>query len=801
MRNKVIFFLIIFSCCIGFSKADEVILKAEEIQTKEQGNIIIGIGSAEAKTSNGIEIYADKFTYNKDKKILNANGNVIVLDKIKNIEIKSEAIRYEEINQRIISYDLTKINLDKKYFVKTKNIEYDHLNEQLFSNFSTEVVDLFDNKIILQNFKYSVKEKTIRGKNINILDNENNKYLLKDGIIELESNLLLGKDITLYFNPSSFAVAEGEPRLKGNVVRKINDITLIEKGVFTTCKKNDKCPPWVITSKEVIHDQTKKEISYKNAWLKIYDVPVLYFPKFFHPDPSVKRRSGFLKPKFGDSKLLGASINLPYFFAISESSDLTFKPRMFGTDEFLLQSEYRKVTKKSSHILDFSINESDHDPLMGTKTHFFSKSYFELDMHNVDESYINLEIQRTSSDNYLKLYSLDTEDSIVSDVSVLESVFEFSANKNDYWLDLTFESYETIGKANGDRFEFIYPNYTLSKLIDLEKSFIENLEFTSAGNQKTHSTNTYEAVQINDFLINSPIKISKNGFVNGFQALVKNVNSKGTNSSKYKEKTQSEILSMLIYNMGYPLQKFNEKYLETFSPKLSMRYSPNDTKNVKENVRYLDKSNIFTLNRIGDAESMEAGSTLTLGFDYEKQSLDNNNKILGFSAASVFRDTKNNNLAITSTLGQKQSDIVGGFYYSPINNLSFDYNFSLNSKLDTTNLHDLNISLNANNFVTTFNFYEQNNEIGNNSHLSNEIKYLADEANSLSFSTRRNLKNDLTEYYNLIYEYKNDCLIASIKYNKEYYENDNIKPFEQLFFNITLIPLGTTQSDNIIKQR
>ena len=30
--------------------------------------------------------------------------------------------------------------------------------------------------------------------------------------------------------------------------------------------------------------------------LKIYDVPILYFPRFFHPDPTVKRQSGFLMP-------------------------------------------------------------------------------------------------------------------------------------------------------------------------------------------------------------------------------------------------------------------------------------------------------------------------------------------------------------------------------------------------------------------------------------------------------------------------------------------------------------------------
>ena len=85
--------------------------------------------------------------------------------------------------------------------------------------------------------------------------------------------------------------------------------------------------------------------------------------------------------------------------------------------------------------------------------------------------------------------------------------------------------------------------------------------------------------------------------------------------------------------------------------------------------------------------------------------------------------------------------------------------------------------LRINNFITSFNFYEENGLIGDNSYFSNNFKYLVDNKNSLSFSTRRNKKNDLTEFYKLIYEYKTDCLTASINYNKEYYQGGETKPF------------------------
>ncbi len=799
MKNKITFFLLIIFFNFELAIADKVIFKATEIQTTEKGNIIIGIGNAEAKVSNGIDIYANKFTYNKNKGTLTANGGVEVIDKLKNIKINSETISYNEINQKIISYDFTEIKIDNKYFIKTKNIHYDHLNGEIFSNFSTELLDQEDNKIKAQQFKYFHNNETIKGEMIEVIDSENNEYFLKNGMINLRKNLLQGKDVSINLTSKGFEVPDAEPRMKGNSIFYGNQKTLIKKGIFTSCKRNDNCPPWSIVSKEIIHDKNKKQINYKNAWLKIYDVPVLYFPKFFHPDPSVKRQSGFLKPKFGDSRQLGSSINLPYFYAISKSSDLTFTPRLFSTNEFLLRSEYRKITKNSEHILDFSLNKNENDKKNGTKTHFFSESLFDLDLPNLDTSYINLNIQKTSSDNYLKRYSLESQDTIVNEVDVLESSFKFSASKNDFWLDLSFESYETIGKPNSDRYEFIYPFYTLNRIFNLNKPLVESLEVNSSGNQKTFSTNIYEAVQINDFLINGSPQVSKNGFENNFQTLIKNVNSNGNNSAKFKEKTQSEILSMLVYNTSYPMQKFNEKFLESFIPKLSLRYSPNDTKNIKKSLKYLNKSNIFSLNRIGESESIEAGGSMTLGFDYEKENEDSK-KILGFGAATVFKDKKNDNLSSTSTLNQKQSDIVGDIYYSPLDNLDINYNFSLDHNLDNSNLHDLNLELQTNNFVTTFEFYEENNQIGDKSYFGSEVKYLLDEENSLSFSTRKNKKNDLTEFYNLIYEYKNDCLTASFEYNKQFYVGNNIKPFEQLFFNITLIPLGTTQTENILKE-
>ena len=84
------------------------------------------------------------------------------------------------------------------------------------------------------------------------------------------------------------------------------------------------------------------------------------------------------------------------------------------------------------------------------------------------------------------------------------------------------------------------------------------------------------------------------------------------------------------------------------------------------------------------------------------------------------------------------------------------------------------------------------------SYYESSIGYTIDNNNLIKFSTRENKKDNLTEFYDLIYEYKNDCLTASIKYNKKYYTNSYLKPSEDLFFTITIIPLGSTQTESVL---
>ena len=137
---------------------------------------------------------------------------------------------------------------------------------------------------------------------------------------------------------------------------------------------------------------------------------------------------------------------------------------------------------------------------------------------------------------------------------------------------------------------------------------------------------------------------------------------------------------------------------------------------------------------------------------------------------------------------------MGTFNFKPNEKFNFDYNFSIDNDLSSTNYNFIQAGLTINKFVTTFEFLQEDDEIGSENHYSGEMKLILNNSSSLKYRTRRNKKTDLTEYYNLIYEYKNDCLTAAIQYNKDYYSDKDLKPNEEIFFSISILPFSSVNS-------
>jgi LPS-assembly protein len=191
-----------------------------------------------------------------------------------------------------------------------------------------------------------------------------------------------------------------------------------------------------------------------------------------------------------------------------------------------------------------------------------------------------------------------------------------------------------------------------------------------------------------------------------------------------------------------------------------------------------------------------------LGIDYRKENLDDINKYFEFKLATALRDKKEDFIPSKSTLNRKTSNLFGSTTSNISNNLQFNYNFAIDNDFNTFEYNDFNATFSVNNIITKFNFIEENGEMGDTNALESAFSYQFNSENYLSYNTRRNRKLNLTEYYDLVYEYKNDCLTAGIKYKKSYYQDRDLKPAENLLFTITLFPLTNYEYDakNIVNK-
>ena len=754
-------------------------------------------------SSNNLSIESEKFFYFKNKEKFIAEENVNLLDLKKDVNIKSNMISYERNKDIIFSKGPTEVNIKSKYELVSEDLTFLKKEMRLFSSKKSIITSKNFSLFELGTFDYQIDREYLKGTNIffeensNLPDGENDKYFFKNGFFDLKNNEFTTGTAQILLKKKIFDRPENDPRLYGVSSSYKNGITTINKAVFTSCKKRENCTPWKLEASEIKHNKNTKQLIYENSVLKVYDIPIFYFPKFFHPDPTVKRQSGFLLPKLNSSNILGTSINTPYFHVISENKDLTFSPILFSKDITMFQNEYRQENKNSSFIADFGITNGFKSSQSNKKkniNHFFAKFIKKIETTKFISSDMEIFIERVNKDTYLKLFANSLSENKVrpKNYDILNSGVNLFIEDNNFTLSAGADIYEDLTKIHSDRYQFVLPHYSFSKSPINFNNGIFN--FNSTGNSTLDNTNNQKTRVINDFNFKMNDKIfEKIGLRNNLNFFFKNLNSVGKNVDNYKNSPQVEIQSMIEVNSELPLKKISKSNNQTLIPRLSFRFNPGDMKNHSASERKINSDNIFQINRLGIDDSLESGSSLTAGIDFKSEDKENNDKFVQLKLASVFRDKEEINIPSQTSLNKKNSNIFGSFDYSFSKYLNIDYNFAIDNKINTFKYNSIGLGLSLNNFVTEFNFIEEDSEFGNTNVFENITKYNFNNQNAITFKTRRNRELDLTEYYNLVYEYKNDCLTAGIKFNKTYYEDRDLKPSQNLMFTISFYPLTTIE--------
>jgi LPS-assembly protein len=228
---------------------------------------------------------------------------------------------------------------------------------------------------------------------------------MKDGVME---------QFRMLFPDDSKMAANGAIRVDG----RRNEMSRVVFSPCRLCPEDPKrAPLWQIRARRVIHDQDKQDIFYRSAALEFFGVPVIWMPFFSHPDPTVRRRTGFLTPSVGSEGRLGLTARIPYFIVIDKDKDATVTPLLTTRQRAALFGEYRHRFPGGALITDGSItyvrrtNESDVDqPGDEFRGHLFGRLRYDIDRNwrtGFDGAYV-------TDKTYLRRYSIFGGDTLVS---------------------------------------------------------------------------------------------------------------------------------------------------------------------------------------------------------------------------------------------------------------------------------------------------------------------------------------------------------------------------------------------------
>ena len=788
--NLIIVISLIFTCLKLQAKGLDI--QAKDISIEKKNKITVFKEDVIIKTQENITIKTDYLEYNKESGLLKLKNNIKTIDDKSNT-IETEYAEYDEKNKIFKSVGPTKIISSDGYVVNTDSVIFNKIENTIFSENTSEIIDKEGNIISLNNFSYETQNNIFKsaGK-IKVTDNKKNTYEFSQIYIDTKKKELIGTDIKAFINDPDFKVKEkNKPRVFSNTLQLNDNKKTFGKSIFTLCdfREKDKCPPWTIQATKMLHDSKKKTIYYNNAVIKVYDLPIFYLPKLSHPDPTVDRRSGFLPPSLMNSKNLGNGISLPYFWDIKHDKNLTITNNIFFTENPLFLAEYHQAFKDANLKTDIGFTQgykkTTSSKKAGDKSHFFSKYVKSFKGKNGSDNTFELNIQDTSNDKYLKLYKIKS-DLVDYEKDYLENSLSFTHQKDDLFLGINSIMYETLKDTYNDKYEYILPEITLDKNIFASTKF-GILDLQSNFEIQNYDTNKTSKLLINDFDWEIKNTTFYNSLKSKFFSKIKNINYDAKNIVNYKNDTTSELYGALGYLAELDFVK-KAQSTHFLSPKILLKYAPGSMRKEEKGSR-LDPDNAFTLDRLDTKENFETGLSASVGFDYE---IDDH---FALSVAQVINEKENDKMPNNTGLNEKLSDLVGETNIKLSENLNLKYNFSIDQNYNDFNYNEFQAKFNFDKLSFNLDYLQESKHIGNNEYIKADVSLFNKDKSEIKFKTKRSLITNSAEYYDLSYEYINDCLRAGIVYRREFYNDSEIEAENSLMFKITLIPFGGLDID------
>ncbi|HYD30786.1 MAG TPA: LPS assembly protein LptD [Azospirillaceae bacterium] len=513
---------------------------------------------------------------------------------------------------------------------------------------------------------------------------------LKNGFIE---------NIRLLLADNSRAAGSEAERADGRYLR-------MNRGVYSPCNlcadDPTKPPLWQVKAVRIVHDNEDKDVRYRDAVLELAGVPVAYTPYLSHPDPTVKRRSGFLAPTWGQKDGLGALVRNDYYFDIAPDMDATLETTLYSEQRPLVGGEWRQRLENGRIQLNGSVTQGDFTKRVRGRNvtrpdtwqgHLFGNGLFDLD----DSWRWGFDVQRASNKTFLRRY-YDFRENVLDSRLFSEgfmgrnyavvNAYDFQDlrqnNREEDPLVLPLVRYTALGE----------PGETLGGRWSLDSGFLSLLR--SGGNQVQRFS--VSPGWSRDFVADA-------GFITTLSA---NLRSDLYFASDYRpqsrprdpeiDATTARVMPVAQMTVRYPLVRQTGSVQQLFEPIAALTLAPNPTKDPdipnedSEDLEF-DDTSLFLPNRFPGIDRQEGGQRLSYGVRTGVFGFDGGSATL--FAGQSYRFNKDDIFPTHSGLEDNFSDYVGRLQVTPGEWVDASYAFRLDKDTFEPRKHEVAANIGA----------------------------------------------------------------------------------------------------------
>lgn len=612
---------------------------------------------------------------------------------------------------------------------------------------------------------------------------------MRDGIIE---------NMRVRLSDNSRIAAVGGRRIGGNR-------TEFRKAVYSPCKLCEKdptrAPIWQVKAFKVTHDQVSKDVTYRDAYLEFFGIPVMYTPFLSHPDPTVERRTGFLVPSYGSNSELGTLITTPYYIDIAPNMDATLTPTITTGEGIVGSGEFRHRLSNSEYKIASSLTHGSSDDGSGDEFRGHIKGQLR---HEFDRTWRGgADVHLVTDDTYLRRYNFESPKTLENRLFAEGFRGRTYASANAYYFH---------GQRSTDddgTTPIVFPKLDFRYVGEPARyGGIWKLDANVLALTRTESTDTRRLSAKTKWEL--PY-ISRLGEVYRVFASVQTDAYwvQDVQESDAPNNTISGVTGRVFPQVGMewrlPLARKEGRFTQTVEPVINVILAPDGQNQDKipneDSLSFeFDDTNLFSENRFGGIDRVEGGPRITYGLNSGVFGL--NSGFSSFFVGQSFRLDQDDDLGADTGLDENFSDIVGRVEISPTRYVNALYRFRLDKDSFSPRRNEVQAALGVPALRINVNYLSIDQQ-NLSDVLDPEDEFRDREEIRFGFTSQitdrwrfgANTRRDLTSgggslRHGAFLTYEDDCFHFQVDYSRTFTRDRDIRPSDTILFRIVFKTLG-----------